>query len=290
MSPVFRTSIAAAVLALCACAQDFSEIKFDKLAQGYRFTEGPAWSKEGYLIFSDLPSDRLLKWTPGEPISVFRTDAHGPSGNAFDAEGRLYTCETRARRVTRTDKKGKIDVLAEKWEGKRLNAPNHIAVSKNGNVYFTDPAFGGQQDHRELDFYGVYHIPPKGPMVLVAKPAGRPNGIALSPNGRTLYVSNADERNVRAYDIDKNGETSNERVLIAKVQGVPGGIGVDEKGNLYIAAKGVEVYSPDGKQIHVIEMHDVISACAFGEADGKSLMIAARGNVYRARLDGKGEN
>jgi len=290
MSPVSRTSIAAAVIALCAWAQDFSEIKFDKLAQGYRFTEGPAWSREGYLIFSDLPSDRLLKWTPGEPISVFRTDAHGPSGNAFDAEGRLYTCETRARRVTRTDKKGKIDVLAEKWEGKRLNAPNHVAVGKNGNVYFTDPAFGGQQDHRELDFYGVYHIPPKGPMVLVARPTGRPNGIALSPNGRTLYVSNADERNVRAYDVDKNGETSNERVLISKMQGVPGGIGVDEKGNLYIAAKGIAIYSPEGKPIHVIEMHDVISACAFGEADGKSLMIASRGSVYRARLDGKGEN
>jgi gluconolactonase len=282
--------LAAAVLATCACAQDFSEIKFDKLAQGYRFTEGPAWSKEGYLIFSDLPADRLLKWTPGEKVEVFRSDAHGPSGNAFDSEGRLYTCETRARRVVRMDKKGRIDVLAERWEGKRLNAPNHIVVGKNGNAYFTDPAFGAQQEQRELDFYGVYHVPPKGPMVLVAKPAGRPNGIALSPNGRTLYVSNADERNVRAYDVDKNGETSNERVLISKIQGVPGGITVDEKGNLYVAAKGVAVYSPEGKQIHVIEMHDVLSNCSFGEADGKSLIITARGVVYRARMDGKAEN
>src|SRR5450432_1660202 len=282
-------SIAAAVFTVFAGAQDFSEIKFDKVASGYRFTEGPAWSKEGYLIFSDLPGDRLLKWTPGEPVEVFRTDAHGPSGNAFDSEGRLYTCETRARRVTRTDKKGKIDVLAEKWEGKRFNAPNHIVVGKNGNAYFTDPAFGSQQDHRELDFYGVYHIPPKGPMVLVAKPAGRPNGIALSPNGRTLYVTNSDERNVRAYDVDKNGDTSGERVLISKIDGVPGGIAVDEKGNVYVTAKGIAVYSAEGKPIHVIEMHDVMSSCAFGEADGKSLIVTGRGVVYRARMDGKAE-
>jgi len=290
MSPTSRASIAAAVLSVFAAAQDLSEVKFDKLAQGYTFTEGPAWAKGGYLIFSDLPSDRLLKWTPNEPVEVYRKDANGPSGNAFDSEGRLLTCETRARRVTRTDKKGKIEVVAERWEGKRFNAPNHVVAGKNGNVYFTDPAFGAQQDHRELDFYGVFHITPKGAILLVAKPAGRPNGIALAPNGRTLYVSNADERNVRAYDVDKNGDTSGERVLISKIEGVPGGIAVDEKGNLYIAAKGIAVYSQEGKPVHVIEMHDVISSCAFAEADSKSLIITARGVVYRARMDGKTDN
>ena len=91
------------------------------------------------------------------------SDAHGPSGNAFDSQGRLYTCETRARRVIRTDKNGSVEVLADRWEGKRLNAPNDLAVSRSDHVYFTDPAFGEQSDHRELDFYGVYHIPPKGP-------------------------------------------------------------------------------------------------------------------------------
>src|SRR5262249_8462314 len=160
---------------------------------------GPAWSRDGYLIFSDTPTDRLMKWVPGHQVEVFRNDAHGPSGNAFDAQGRLYTCETRTRRVTRTDKQGAVDVLAERGEGKPLNAPNDLVVSRNGHVYFTDPAFGAQSDGRELDFYGVYHIPPKGPMRLVAKAAGRPNGIALSPNGRALYVVNSDEKNVRAY-------------------------------------------------------------------------------------------
>ena len=288
MNRCARTCLAAALFSLLASAQDFSEIVFGKLADGYRFTEGPAWSKDGYLIFSDTPSDRLLKWTPGHATEVFRTDAHGPSGNAFDADGRLYTCETRLRRVTRTDKKGKIEVLADHWEGKRLNAPSDIVVSKSDHVYFTDPAFGDQLDHRELDFYGVYHLPPKGPMKLVAKSAGRPHGIALSPNGRTLYVSNADEHNIRAYEVDRTGDASNERVLVSGIDGVPGGIGVDEKGNLYVAAKGIAVYSAEGRLVHVMEMKEQPSNCAFGEADDKSLFITVRGLVYRVRLDVKG--
>jgi len=288
MNRCARTCFAAALFSLLASAQDFSDIAFTKLAEGYLFTEGPAWSKDGYLIFSDTPSDRLLKWAPGHATEVFRADAHGPSGNAFDADGRLYTCETRLRRVTRTDKKRTIEVLADQWEGKRLNAPSDIVVSRAGHVYFTDPAFGEQSDHRDLDFYGVYHLPPKGPMKLVAKPAGRPHGIALSPNGRILYVSNADEHNIRAYDVDHNGDASGERVLVSRIDGVPGGIRVDEKGNLYVAAKGIAVYSPEGRPIHVIDMKEQPSNCAFGEADGKSFFITARGVVYRIRLDVKG--
>ncbi|MCU1234372.1 MAG: gluconolactonase [Candidatus Solibacter sp.] len=279
--------IALPALALLALAQEPTELKFERLAQGYRFTEGPAWSKEGYLVFSDTPSDRILKWIPGSEITVYRTEAHGPSGNAFDAQGRLHTCETRTRRVTRTDKTGKIEVLADKWEGKRLNAPCGIVISKTGHVYFTDPAFGEQSDRRELDFHGVYHIPPKGPMTLVAKSAGRPRGIALSPNGRTLYVSNVDDHNIRAYDLDHNGEASNERELIAKIPGAAAGIAVDEKGDLWVAAKGLSVYTPQGKRVQVIELSDTLAGCTFGDFDMKTLFLAARGLVFRARPDVK---
>lgn len=284
----FGASFLPAVLGVTGLlfAQTFGEFKFEHLAKGYRFTEGPAWSvKDGYLIFSDTPSDRLLKWSPGEAVAEFRSDAHGPAGNAFDALGRLYTCETRTRRVTRTDKTGRIEVLASQWEGKKFNAPNGIAVAKNGSVYFTDPAFGAQSDRRELDFHGVYHIALKGGLTLVAKYATRPHGIAVSPNGKTLYVSNADEHNVRAFDLDKNGEATNERVLISKITGAPGGIAVDEKGNLYVTAAGLGIYTPDGKRVQWLEMRETSSAAAFGEADMKSLFLTSRGEVFRARPD-----
>ncbi|HTP34942.1 MAG TPA: SMP-30/gluconolactonase/LRE family protein [Candidatus Acidoferrales bacterium] len=283
---MIRLLPAVLALSIALFAQEFTDLKFDRLSQGYRFTEGPAWCKDGYLIFSDTPSDRLLKWTPGSPVEVLRSDAHGPAGNAFDAQGRLYTCETRTRRVTRTDKSGKIGVLAERWEGKRLNAPNGIVVAKNGSVYFTDPAFGEQSDHRELDFYGVYHIPPKGAMELVAKFTGRPHGITFSPNGRILYVADADAKNVRAFDLDKNGEASNDRVLVPKTLGIPTGIAVDDKGNLWVAGGNIGIYNPEGKRLHTIEMHDPVSACAFGEADMKSLFLTVRGVVMRARHGG----
>ncbi|PWU05265.1 MAG: gluconolactonase [Terriglobia bacterium] len=276
-------SLLLAAWCFAALAQDFSRVSIGKIAAGYRFTEGAAWSKEGYVIFSDTPGDQLLKWVPGHAPELFREGAHGPSGNAFDAQGRLYTCETRARRVTRTDKTGRVEVLAERWDGKRLNAPAGIVVSKNGHVYFTDPAFGYQSDHRELDFYGVYHIPLKGPTQVIAKPAGRPHGIAISPNGRVLYVSNADEHNIRAYDLDKNGDVSGERILVSGVAGVPGGMTVDEQGNLYLAANGIAVYSPDGRLLHTIDLREQASGCAFGEADMKSLLVTARGSVYRLR-------
>jgi gluconolactonase len=277
-----------ALVALPLAAQDFSDIQVEKAAHGFRFTEGPAWSREGYLLFSDIPGNKIMKYVPGEGYPVFREPSNGANGNAFDAQGRLYTCESFARRVTRTDKKGHIEVLADKWEGKRLNAPNDIVVSKSGHVYFTDPAFGSQADTRELDFYGVYHIAPKGELSAIARPVGRPNGITLSPNGRILYVGNSDERNIRAYDVDRNGEVSGERVFVSGVEGVPDGIRTDEKGNLYVAAKGILVYSPEGKLLATIPLAETPSNCAFGDPDLQTLYITARTSLYRVRLDVKG--
>jgi gluconolactonase len=286
-----RIAIAAAVVTLFAPAQDFTKISIEIIGKNFSFTEGPAWSKEGFLIFSDTVADKIWKWSPGTQPSSFREPANGASGNAFDNQGRLYTCETHARRVTRTNlKDGRIDVLADQWDGKKLNAPCDLAVSRSDHVYFTDPAFGDQQDHRELDYYGVYHLPPKGPLKLVAKPTGRPHGIAISPNGRVLYVTNADERNLRAYDLDHNGDTSGERVLVARIEGIPGGLRLNEKGELYVATtKGIAIYTAEGKPIHTIPMRDRPSNCAF-DPQGTWLYVTARGFLYRIRLDGKVEN
>jgi gluconolactonase len=249
----------------------------------------PSWRPStGVQWPEDTPADRLLKWVPGQDPQVYRENVLGPAGNAFDAQGRLYTCETRARRVTRTDRKGAIEVLADRWDGKRLNAPNDIVVSRNDHVYFTDPAFGSQADHRELDFYGVYHIPPKGPLEIVAKLASRPNGIALSLNGRVLYVTDSDHRSVLAYDLDHTGQPASQHTLVENTGAVPDGIRADEKGNLYVAARGILVYSAAGQLLDTIPVSDPPSNCGFGEADGQSMFITARRNVYRVRVLIKG--
>jgi gluconolactonase len=276
------------LLILSASAQDLNQVQIDRVATGYVFAEGPAWSRDGFLIFSDAPSNKLWELKPGQKATIFRENSNGAMGNAFDAQGRLYSCETHLRRVTRTDKKGKVEVLAEKYEGKRLNAPNDVVVRKDDHVYFTDPAFGNQQDKRELDFYGVYHITPRGELELIAKPKGRPNGIALSPSGRILYVTNSDERNIRGYDLDRSGAASNERVIVPSIEGIPDGIRVDEKGNLYVAASKIEVYTAEGKPLGSIALSETPSNCAFGDEDLQSLYITARTSVYRVRLDVKG--
>jgi gluconolactonase len=228
-----------------------------------------------------------MKFTPGEGVEVYRENANGAIGNSFDERGRLYTCEQRSHRVVRTNKKGNTEPLVESFNGKRLNAPNDIVVTRNGHVYFTDPAFGSYADTKQLP-YAVYHVTPKGEIELVAQPKGRPNGVTLSPNGKVLYVVNSDEKNVRAYDLDKSGAASNERVIISKIEGVPDGIKTDEKGNLYVACSGIAIYSPDGKLLHTLPMSEKPSNCAFGDSDLQTLYITARTSVYRARLQVKG--
>jgi gluconolactonase len=274
-------------------AQDFSHIAIERVAVGLRFAEGPAWSYEGFLVFSDSGTDRLRKVVPGSPDSDFAERPGGVMGNAYDREGRLYSCEPHQRRVTRTLKDGKIEIVAARFEGKRFNAPNDIVVRRDGQVFFTDPAFGAQQDARELDFYGIYHVSPRGEMDVVARWKTRPNGIALSPNGRVLYVSDSDQRKVRAYDLDGKGVASNERVILENLAGVPGGIRVDEKGNLYIAAKSIFVYSPPSgttaaKLLGEVPVGEPPSNLAFGDPDLETLYITARTSLYRVRLGVKG--
>lgn len=276
------------VVAGTLAAQTFQNLKVDRLATNFKFTEGPVWSRQGFLLFSDVPSNTIEKFIPGKPPETWRKESQGANGNTFDAQGRLYTCESRSRRVTRTDRKGTVEVLADKWEGKRLNAPNDIVVRRDGHVYFTDPAFGAQADTRDLDFYGIYHITPKGVLNLVAKTKGRPNGITFSPDGRILYAADSDEKLIRAYDVDKDGKATNERVVISGVDGSPDGIRTDEKGNLYVTARGLAIYSPQGKLIHTIEFPEMPRNCAFGDADLQTLYVTGLTSLYRVRLDVKG--
>jgi gluconolactonase len=253
-----------------------------------RFADGPVWSLEDFLLFSDTVTDTQHKLMPGKSVSEIGRRPGGTAGNAYDEKGNLYTCEFRERRVTRTAKNGKVDVIAARFEGKRLNAPNDVVVRRDGNVYFTDPAFGNQEDTRELDFNGVFRVTTRGQIEAIAKWKNRPNGLALSPNGRTLYVSDSDGQSVHAFDLDRAGAASNERVVVSKIPGVPAGLRTDETGNIYVAAKNVLVYSPQGELLHTINVGETPSNLAFGDPDFSTLYVTARTSVYRIKLGLKG--
>jgi len=278
-------------LLLCvsaALAQLPSEITVEQVATGLSFADGPVWSLEDFLLFSDTVTDKLHKFVPGKGMSVFASRSGGASGNAYDEKGNLYTCEFRERRVTRTAKNGKVEVIAARFEGKRLNAPNDVVVRRGGDVYFTDPAFGNQQDTRELDFYGIFHVGSKNEVTAVAKWKTRPNGIALAPNGRILYVSDADARVIRGFDLDRSGVASNERVVVSNVPGAPAGIRTDEKGNLYVAAKDLVVYSPQGALLRTLVLGETPSNLAFGDPDFSTLYVTARTSIYKVSVGVKG--
>jgi gluconolactonase len=276
------------LFAAFACGQAPQEYTVQVVATGMHYADGPVWSLEDFLLFSDTVTDKQHKFTPGKGVSEIGSHAGGTAGNAYDEKGNLYTCEFRERRVTRTAKSGKVEIIAARFEGKRLNAPNDVVVRRDGNVYFTDPAFGNQEDTRELDFNGVFRVTTRGQMEAIARWKTRPNGVALSPNGRTLYVSDSDGQSIRALDLDRGGAASNERVVVSKIPGVPAGLRTDEMGNIYVAAKDVLVYSPQGELVRTIALAETPSNLAFGDPDFSTLFVTARTSVYRIRLGVKG--
>jgi gluconolactonase len=277
---------AALVLTLMTGGQDFSSLAVEDVAAGFPGGEGPVWSRDGYLIFSDYSRDRLYKYVPGQAPEVYREDSHGTNGNTMDAQGRLYSCEYKSRRVTRTDRSGRIEVIAERFEGKRFNAPNDIVVRRDGHIYFTDPLFT-PLDQRDLDFYGIFHITPQGRIEAIARLQTRPNGVTLSPDGRVLYVANTDERNVHAYDLDAEGRASNDRIAIANLGGGPDGIRTDANGNLFIAARGVQVYSPGGALLGRIAAPVNPRNLAFGDPDLRTLYLVGN-SIFRVRVETAG--
>jgi gluconolactonase len=282
------TRFAALLFAVMAWGQGPQPYTVEVVANGMRFADGPVWSLEDFLLFSDTVTNKQHRFTPGKGVSDSGSHPGGTAGNAYDDKGNLYTCEFRERRVTRTARNGKAEVIAARFEGKRLNAPNEVVVRRDGNVYFTDPAFGNQEDTRELDFYGVFRVTTRGQVEAVAKWKTRPNGLTFSPNGRTLYVSDADGQSIHAFDLDRSGLASNDHVVISKIPGAPAGLRTDETGNIYVAAEGVLIYSPQGELLRTIGLSETPSNLAFGDPDFSTLYVTARTSVYRIRLGVKG--
>jgi sugar lactone lactonase YvrE len=262
-----------------------------QIAKDLKFTEGPVWCPEGYLLFSDIPADTIYKWTPDGKLEKFRSPSGNSNGLTLDRQGRLIACEHGNRRVSRTKLDGTIKILAEKYNGKRLNSPNDVVVKSDGSIYFTDPPYGVEQAKRELDIQGVYRISPDGTLTLLANDFEKPNGLVFSPDEKVLYIADTDRKHVRAFDVKSDGTLANGRIfadLSAEKQNGPDGMKVDEKGNLYVTSGVVWVFDKAGKHLCNIVTPEPPANCAFGGKDNKTLFITARTSVYKVQLKVKG--
>lgn len=278
----------------------------EKVAGGFLFGEGPVWTADGALLFSDPNGNRIYRWSERAGVSVFRERSGyaeadvatyrqpGSNGLTLDPQGRLIACEHGNRRVTRTLADGSIRVLADRFEGRRLNSPNDVVCRSDGAVFFTDPPFGLPGFHddprREVDFTGVYCL--RGDVLtVVTKELKGPNGLAFSPDERKLYVANWDEAHkvVMRWDVAKDGTARNGRLFFS-MDGAPepealDGLKVDRKGNLYVSGPGgVWILDGNGKHLGTIRAPELPANFAWGDADGRTLYFTARTGLYRMRL------
>jgi len=251
------------------------------VADGFGRTEGPTWrAAEQTLLFSDIPEETIYELTPPNTISVFRADTGGTNGLDSDINGLLLVAEHGNRRVSRTLSDGTIVDVASEYRGDRLNSPNDIAVRSDGTIYFTDPPyFIDQETEQELEFNGVFRVDPDGELTAEwegAKSTRFPNGLVLSPDESVLYVADAEEQVVMAFDVNPDGSLSGERMFVDDDGLSPDGMAVDTGGNLYVAGfGGVWVYDPEGNQWGIIRTLRKPFNCAFGGDDARTLYITA---------------
>ncbi|MFW6195368.1 MAG: SMP-30/gluconolactonase/LRE family protein [Chloroflexota bacterium] len=266
------------------------------------FTEGPVWVPEypgeaGFLLWSDIPASRLLRWSHDSGVNVFRENTNNTNGNTLDREGRLISCEHSGRRVSRTESWGDIVPLVERYQGRRLNSPNDVAVKSDGTIWFTDPTYGlprddnGNRVGKELDANYVFRFDPRsGDLTPVVDDFEMPNGIAFSPDEGTLYVSDTGEpSHIRAFSVSADGTLSNGRVLTVVDPRGPDGFRVDTEGNIWTTAgDGIHVYDRDGTLLGKILCPEQPANCVFGGNDRKTLFITARTSLYAITTDATG--
>ena len=265
-----------------APSDSFVEGEVASVTEGYMFTEGPLYLPDGVLIFSDIPADTIFR----EDKTVFRKPSGQSNGLTLDREGRLIACEHKNRRVTRTEPDGAITVLAERYEGKKLNSPNDVVVRSDGAIFFTDPPYGLpgglEGPEAELTFSGVYMISPEGELRLLIEDFHKPNGLAFSPDESTLYIADTEGRHIRAFDVATDGSLAAGRIF-AELPG-PDGMKVDVEGNVWCTASdGVRVHDPEGNLLETIVFPQAPANCAFGDKDGRTLYVTARTGVYKVR-------
>ena len=291
--------------------------KIEVLAQGHDWTEGPLWIKRGgYLLFSDIPKNSIYRWKEGEGEKLYlqpsgytgkepRGGETGSNGLTLDREGRLVMCQHGDRRMARMDAplespKPEFTPLAVRYQGQRFNSPNDAVFRSNGDLYFTDPAYGLEKQWedpaREIPFAGVYRRSASGEITLLTREMTRPNGLAFSPDERRLYIAQSDAKAAiwRVFDVKPDGTIENGRVLldvtsmVPAKKGLPDGLKIDTEGNLFATGPGgVLVISPEGKHLGTIATGQATSNCAFGD-DGRTLYMTADDYLMRVKLKTKG--
>jgi len=284
------------------------DARIEKLADNFAFTEGPVWHRGlDHLMFSDLRSNAIHIWDVESGLRTFmqpvfegqsETTSVGSNGLNIDSDGRLILMEHGNRRVSRRERDGSMTVLADNYQGRRLNSPNDSAYKSDGWLYFTDPPYGlaGLENDpaRELDFNGIYRLSPDGQLLLLERNQTRPNGIAFSPDERTLYVANSDAANKvwMAYEVMDDGTLGTGRVFYdvndQTEEGAADGMKVDVNGNLFATGPGgVWIFSPEGRHLGTIKPDEVPANVAWGD-DGSTLYMTARTGLYRIKLSTSG--
>jgi gluconolactonase len=289
------------------------DAQMELLAEGFDWSEGPVWVKDGgYLLFSDIPPNKVMKWKEGEGISLFMQPSGytgvvdyapepGSNGLNVNSRGEIVFCEHGDRRISVLTKDGGKRTLVDNYQGKRLNSPNDSTFKSNGDLYFTDPPYGLPKNwddpRRELDFCGVYRLSTDGKLTLLTKELTRPNGIAFSPDEKTLYVAQSDPAAAiwMAYDVKPDGTLGAGRTFFDATpwvkegkKGLPDGLKVDAEGNLFATGPGgLHVFAPDGTHLGTFETGQATGNCAWGD-DGSTLYINADMYLVRIKLTTRG--
>ena len=278
--------------------------RVERLWTGARWSEGPAWFAAGrYLVWSDIPNNRMLRWddTDGS-VSTFRQPANNANGNTVDRQGRLVTCEHLTRRVTRTEHDGSITVLADRFEGKRLNSPNDVVVKSDGSIWFTDPSYGIMMDYEgdralgEIEGCHVYRIDPSGAISRVASDYDKPNGLAFSPDESLLYIADTGATHtpdgpahIRRHRVEEDGTLSGGEVFATCTAGLFDGFRLDRDGRIWSsAADGVHCLDPSGALIGKIRIPEMVGNVTFGGAKKNRLFICGTSSLYSVFLNVNG--
>jgi gluconolactonase len=265
--------------------------KLEKIAAGFGFTEGPIWDDAGFLYVSDEKQNKLSRVFPDGRVETVLS-IRDPDGNTFDKRHRLITCLSTLRAVIVVAPNGSYEMLADKFDGKKLNSPNDVVLGPDGALYFTDPTLDlPKGETQELPFQGVFRLGDDGSLTLLTKDLDQPNGLAFSPDGKRLYVDDSRRREIRVFDVGPHGELSNGR-LFGKEEGrggVPDGMRVDAKGNVFVTGPlGVWVWDPEGHHLGTIVLPEQPANLAWGDADYGTLYFSAQTSVYRLKTKTRG--